>query len=194
MENEIILTEIEIELCKNFAEKTSKTQRENRSGGTLVRSVQQIFQDTLRGKTGEFITKKFLEQSPLNVEGISLDLETYPRGQWDSSDIIMNDLKISIKSSKHFSKWLLLESKDILRGDVYDYYIFVLINADGKSGTIKGFAKKDEIVEPNDQTLILDTGDLIPGTYTRLDAKNHARHMNDLHNLESDWAGLVASF
>jgi hypothetical protein len=187
----ITLTSEEVDICKKFAEDSSKTQREHRSGGKMLRNIGQIYYDTFRGKVGEVIIKKFLEQEPFHVKKINLDFDIYPRGKWDSSDIDINNIKISIKSSKHFARWLLLESKDINRGNVYDYYILVLIENDFKAGTVKGFAKKMEITEENDKTFILEQGDLIPNTQTRLDAKNHARHSKNLHNTVEEWSELA---
>ena len=74
---------------------------------------------------------------------------------------------------------------------LYDYYILVLIDQDFKGGIIKGFASKDEIIKSNSQTLLLKQGELIPNTYTTLDADNHARHSDNLHNSEEDWKEFV---
>jgi len=187
----ISLTEEEVKQCRDFADESSKTQREHRSGGQMIRNVGQIFYDTFRGKVGEVVIKKFLAQQPFNVQGIELDFNIYPRGEWDSSDIVISDIKLSIKSSKHFARWLLLESKDIDRGDVYDYYILVVIDENFKAGRVKGFAKKSEIIQSNKETLILERGDFIPKTQTKLDAKNHARHTDNLHNKVEEWRELV---
>ena len=193
MEWKFKLTNEEFNKCDKFANDSSKTQRENRSGGTLKRNLSQIRDDTLRGKVGETILKNFLEQAPFNVEGISLDFEVYPRGIWDKVDINLNNRNISIKSSKWFSKWLLLESKDIERGDTYDYYILILIDRDLKSGVVKGFVDKDKIINRNEQTLLLKKGEFIPNTSTPLDADNHARHVDNLRNTEEDWKEFVKS-
>jgi len=191
MEWKFELTEKEFQQCDKFADDSSKSQREHRSGGILQRDIKKIKEDTLRGKIGEVIVKKFLEQVPFNIKGISLDFGVYDRGIWDETDIEINKKKISIKSSKSFAKWLLLESKDIKRGDLYDYYILVLIDKDFKAGVIKGFASKDEIIKPNDKTLLLKQEEFIPNTSTSLDADNHARHSDNLHNSEEDWEKII---
>jgi len=186
-----VLTDAEFKKCDDFAIKSAKTQRENRSGGTLIRNYDQIKENTLRGKVGETFVKKFLEQRGLELKGIKLDFDVYPRGKWDETDIKLNGKTLSIKSSKWFSKWLLLESKDILRGDIDDYYIFVLVDQDFKSGEIKGFATQDEIIKPNAKTYLLQKGDNIPLTTTELDADNHARHSDDLDNSEKGWKEFI---
>jgi hypothetical protein len=177
--------------CDNFANESAKTQREWRSGGTQYRELKMIQDDTRRGKVGEIATKKFLEQEPFNIKDIKLDFDIYPRGKWDEQDFAIGDKIVSIKSIKWFSNWLLLETKDILRGDLYDYYILVKISKDYKSGTILGFAKKDEIIQPNPKTHQLQKGEYIPGTTTILDASNYCRHSNDLHNSLEEWKMLA---
>jgi len=184
------LTSEEFDKCEEFANDSSKTQREHRSGGTFQRTISQIKEDTLRGKVGEVIIKNFLSQEPFNLD-IVLDFGVYPRGKWDSFDIKIGDKTFSIKSAKWFSNWLLLESQDLERGDTYDYYILVLIDEDFKSGIVKGFADKDEILSENDQTLLLKKGEIIPNTNTPLDADNHARHINNLKNTEEAWKNLI---
>ena len=186
MDFEFNLTEDEYNICKEFAEKSALTQREYRSGGSQIRNTNLISSDTFRGKVGEVIVKKFLEQIPLNITGISLDFEIYPRGKWDSQDIIINDKTISIKSVKWFSKWLLLESKDINRGDVYDYYILVTVNKDLKSGTVKGFVRKENLSDAQ-KTVLLKKGDYLPNTNTILDADNHGIKQENLNNELKDW-------
>ena len=187
------LTEEEYNKCRKFADESSKSQREYRSGGTQIRTVGQIFIDTLRGKVGEVIINKFLEQEPFNIQNIALDFGVYARGIWDETDIEINGRKLSIKSSKHFARWLLLEAKDIHRGDIYDYYILVLVDKNFKGGEVKGFASKEEVIEPDPDTLFLKKGELIPNTNTILDADNYARHSDNLHNSEEEWIELANS-
>jgi hypothetical protein len=185
MQNKIFLTPEEFNECESFAIKSAKTQREYRSGGTLNRPIWLIESDTKRGKVAEVVAKNFLEQ--FNIKGIKLDFEIYPRGEWDETDFVINNKKISIKSAKWFSKWLLLESKDINRGDIYDYYIFVTIDKDFKSGTVKGFTRKEDL-ENQQKTTLLKKGDHIPNTSTILDADNHCIQQD---NLNSNWEVLI---
>jgi len=190
MEWKIFLDKEEIEKCREFAVESSKTQRPYRSGGSLIRSLGIVTADTFRGKLGEVVCKKFLEQNPLNVKGMELDFDIYPRGKWDVADIVIGDKRMAIKSVKHFSSWLLIESKDILRGDIYDYYILILVNKEMNGGIVAGYATKEEILNGDQHTLKLKKGELIPGTSTELDADNHARHKKYLHNSVADWVSL----
>lgn len=187
MNFKIFLTDDELKKCKNFAEKSSKTQREYRSGGSQFRNIYKIYYDTLRGKVGEVTAKKFLEQPPLNVEGIKLDFGIYPRGKWDDKDIVINGKNIDVKSAKWFSKWLLLEEKDLKRGDISDYYILSLVSKDYSSANIAGYAEKSMLIGANNQnTLKLKKGENIPNTQTILDADNYAIKKEDLLNNKSN--------
>ena len=94
---EIKITNEEFSECSKFADESSKTQREHRSGGTLFRNLNEIASDTLRGKIAEVAVKKFLKQHPLCVEEIDLDFRIYPRGIWDGCDFNLN-------GKKNFSK------------------------------------------------------------------------------------------
>lgn len=176
--------------CRDFAEESAKTQRENRSGGTLIRQLGEIQENTHRGKVAEVVAKKFFEQEPLLLQRIEIDFNIYPRGKWDETDFEINGKKISVKSAKWFSKWLLLESKDINRGDLYDYYIFITVDKKFTSGTIKGWASQQEILDDK-KTLKLKKGEPIPGTHTPLDADNYGRHSDNLHCTEEDFVRLA---
>ncbi len=186
----ISLTDEEFKQCNDFAEESAKTQREYRSGGTQFRPVGLIVQDTLRGKVSEVAVRNFLKQEPFNIDGIKLDFGIYSRGKWDETDFEINNKKFSVKSAKWFSNWLLLETKDIDRGDTYDYYILVTVSRDFKTCDIRGFASNDEIVNDK-KTHKLEKGDLIPYTQTALDAGNYARHADNLHNSKSDWENIL---
>lgn len=187
----IKITDDEFDRCKKFAGDSAESQREHRSGGTTTRAYEQIVGDTLRGKLGEVAIKKFLEQDPLNISDISLDFKIYPRGKWDEQDLKIHGKTFSVKSSKHFSKYLLLETKDLERGSVFDYYVLVLVDTEQKTGKIVGFVSKEEMEKSTDETLDLKKGQCIPNTPVPLDADNHARHKDHLHNSEEEWVELL---
>ena len=180
MEKRFTISQGEIKNCKLFSEKSSKSQREYRSGGLYKRSSSEIYSDTLRGKIAEVITKKFFEQDFFKFKGIKLDFGVYPRGIWDKSDINLGKSSISIKSSKSFAKWLLIEKKDIGRGDNYDFYIIVLVDNFFNHGEVKGFASKEEVINVGGNTMLLKQREFIPGTATKLDADNHGIRIDNL--------------
>lgn len=185
------ITQEELDLCTQFARECAPTHRKYRSGGSAVKSMSQTEKDIFQGKVAEIVVKNYLES--LGVEDISLDFENYGAGVWDGADIIRSDKSISIKSSKYYSRWLLLETKDIKRGDIYDYYIFVTIDLRDHlpSGEIRGYIDKETLLSDDSIVLHLQKGENIPRTFIRLDAGNYAVHSNNLFNRESDWRALI---
>ena len=144
---------------------------------------------------GEIAIKNFLEQPPLNFKGIELDFNIYPRGVWDIEDFKISGKRFSIKTSKPYARYLLLETKDLERGDTCDYYVLVLVDVENKTAKIKGYIPKNEMQTVSKKTLDLKKGECIPDTRVLLDADNHARHKDDLLgkccNSEYDWKSLV---
>ena len=178
------LTDEEITQCKKFAEEVWKTQKEHRSGGSIIRTQNQMMNDIQLGKVGEIIVKKFLfEEYGITI---NLDFDVYPRGKWDDGDFILNDKKFSIKSSKSYAKWILLESEDIKRGYLFDYYIFVSVDKNLGGGEVRGYATKNEVL--NFQQLKKGTylPDVKPTPTSILDADNHARKIEYLNQNWSD--------
>lgn len=121
--------------CFEYAYKMAeyKKQRENRSGGTIKRNKLEIFWDDFRGKIAECYVKEYYENQGCEVKGI--DFAIYDRGQWDKFDLRINGKVVSVKSSKHFSQLLLLETADWKDGKYVgdttngkysvDYFMFV---------------------------------------------------------------------
>ena len=116
--------------------------RNHRTGGTEHRNLLEQFQNALQGKMAEYGLYAFLRANGFEVEEPNLD--TYGEGIWDDVDLIVNDKRISVKSSTHFSQLLLLEKEDWdengfyipngqNEGDCYDYFVFCRIKPDSKS-------------------------------------------------------------
>ena len=121
--------------------------REHRSGGSMNRKKGQIFINTFQGKLSELaIYKRFKVSNSVAYNKLSLpDFDVYGLGEWDDSDIILDDLKFSIKSTKFFGNLLLLETKDwnkkgeyvpnmslAEKSCLYDYFVLVRIKPDGE--------------------------------------------------------------
>lgn len=113
----------------------SGEHRDHRSGGTHIRKKNEIFANTFQGKLSEFAIYNTLYKI-FNLP--KPDLSTYGLGEWDDYDFVIDDKKISIKSTKSFGNLLLLEKKDwnksaeyipnISKGkSVYDFFILVRI-------------------------------------------------------------------
>jgi len=107
--------------------------RNHRSGGTHIRKNGEIFANTFQGKLSEFgIYNVLFKTYEIEVP----DLSTYGLGEWDDCDFVVNDKKVSIKSTKKFGQLLLLESKDWNNNAEYipninkgtaSYDIFILV-------------------------------------------------------------------
>lgn len=132
--------------CLNFAYNMAKNSlhRENRSGGTHHRTELEVFWDTFSGKVAEYIAYLYYEEKGAIVS--ELDFNTYNRGKWDSFDMSVNNLKISIKSTKHIGQLLLLETSDWNESGKYipdltinyDYFLLIRTKIDYEKNFKKG--------------------------------------------------------
>ena len=93
-------------------------------------------------------------------------------------------MKFSIKASKAYAKWLLLESKDIERNYLFDYYIFVNVDKKLEGGTVRGYATMKDVLGFTK----LKKGDFLPNTNTVLDADNHGR---EVKYLSQNWDQIL---
>jgi len=107
--------------------------RNHRSGGIHSRKNGEIFANTFQGKLSEFAIYNILYK---NYDIEKPDLSTYGLGEWDACDFVVNNKKISVKSTKSFGNLLLLETKDWNAAGQYipniekgssDYDIFILV-------------------------------------------------------------------
>ena len=167
--------------CRDFAEKSAKTQRDFRSGGTLRRSMDNMIGDIERGKLAEAIVQKFLEGYGIKI---ALDFNIYPRGKWDDGDFTLKGMKFSIKSSKEYAKFLFLESKDIERGYLFDYYIFVNVDNSLEGGRVRGCATMKDVISFKQYK----KGEFIPHTRITFDADNHGR---EVKYLSQNWDQIL---
>jgi hypothetical protein len=139
-----------IESVSNFAYEMTfgdGEHRDHRTGGELRRSKGQIFINTFQGKLSELaIYNLFFTNNRGAYKRLSPpDFDTYGLGEWDDSDIILDNIKFSIKSTKYYGNLLLLESKDwnnkgeyipninTSKNSKYDYFVLVRIQPDGEN-------------------------------------------------------------
>jgi hypothetical protein len=138
-----------IEKVFNFAYEMSfgdGEHRDHRTGGSLNRKKGQIFINTFQGKLSELaVYNIFFTNNKKAYDRLSKpDFDVYGLGEWDDSDIVLDDIKFSIKSTKFYGNLLLLETKDwsgngeyipnlnTNKNSIYDYFILVRIKADGE--------------------------------------------------------------
>ncbi len=120
--------------------------RNHRTGGIINRKKGQIFINTFQGKLSELaVYNSFYQNNRKAYKRLSEpDFDVYGLGEWDDSDIVLDNIKISIKSTKFYGNLLLLETKDWnLEGEyipnlnsdknyLYDYFILVRIKPDSE--------------------------------------------------------------
>ena len=181
------------EFAKKMTYEKEGEHRKSRSGGIHVRDNDEIFSNTFRGKLAEIAFYEFFK----NKNGIVIsepDFETYKRGKWDNTDFILNNFKINVKSSTHFSNLLLLEKKDWnsnaeyipnipFKEQNYDFFFFIRIHSDDKTYPfdIPGY------VTNADLKLIIQNNHSILKGYTlgskKLDADNYYFQSGEMRQL-----------
>ncbi|KAB7886419.1 hypothetical protein GA417_05570 [Poseidonibacter ostreae] len=134
--------------------------RDHRSGGNIKRKKGQIFINTFQGKLSELaVYLEFFKYNKPAYDKLSKpDFDVYGLGEWDDSDIILDGIKFSIKSTKFYGNLLLLETKDwnnkgeylpnlnTTKNSIYDYFVLVRMKPDGEKLMIsKRFLYSNEI-------------------------------------------------
>lgn len=161
-ENSVAFKDKTIDKVFNFAYEMSfgcGEHRDHRTGGSLNRKKGQIFINTFQGKLSELaVYNIFFTHNKNAYERLSNpDFDVYGLGEWDDSDIVLDNIKISIKSTKYYGNLLLLETKDWNsngeyipnlnknRNSTYDYFILVRIKPDGEK-----MMRNDKLLYSND--------------------------------------------
>jgi hypothetical protein len=195
----IMIADEDLVRCRRFSEECAKnTQRiEFGQNDTGERSVQEAARDILIGKLAEVAFASMLwEQYSLRAD---LDFGIYPRGIWDSEDVLINGWRIDVKGSRSGSEWLLIEwNKLRFRIDerrLPHVFIFVTVDWDrqsdqpGGSADLVGYAFLNDLRnDVNNGTITLLKGSKLPGKKVRMQADNYARNVK---LLRKDWTDLV---
>ena len=109
--------------------------RSHRTGGTLQRKQGEIFSNTFQGKLAECAACNLFYKVDKKVFP---DFSVSKLGIWDSVDVVVNEKKIAIKSTKSFGNLLLLEQHDWdsngnyipnqeTGSSLYDYFLLIRI-------------------------------------------------------------------
>jgi hypothetical protein len=181
--------------CGVFSVLSARTQQDIEFGdkSTKPRDVMEIARDNLIGKLAEKAFANFLrDEFEITVD---LDFGIYPRGVWDNNDITLYNSLIDIKATRSGGRWLLIELNKLRfrekENKLPDYFVFNVTgwNRDKDVATgivdIMGYCSREDISRA---TNFLKKGDCIPGTRTKLQTDNFAKHMADL---ETDWNRLI---
>lgn len=149
------LDDKDIENAKKFAyEMTFEKKGEHRNlrtGSETEREVYEVFLNTLNGKLGEIALRGYMLNRGIKFPKV--DFDTYGLGEWDNADFVYGNLKVSIKTIKHFSNLLLLEEGDWTEdglyvpnipkdGGKYDFHILVRLQENNK--ILSSFEEKGE--------------------------------------------------
>lgn len=107
--------------------------RAHRTGGSHQRKKGEIFANAFQGKLAEYALYLVLTDKQIAVS--KPDLRVLGLGEWDSVDLTINDMRLSIKSTKSFGNLLLLEENDwddkanyLPNGKGYDFTFLVRMN------------------------------------------------------------------
>lgn len=94
----------------------SGEHRSHRTGGTHQRRKGEIFANAFQGKLAECAVYNQMYKS---ADITKPDFDVYGLGEWDDADFLINNQKVSIKSTKAFGQLLLLETNDWNENGVY---------------------------------------------------------------------------
>lgn len=107
-----LFTNEEILNVFNFAFESKDKHKNYRSGGSIKRNEIQLFFNIFLGKLGEIATYNSLIKNNIELDN-DIDFTIRELGEWDDYDLKTKNGKIlSVKSSKHFSNMMLLETKN----------------------------------------------------------------------------------
>lgn len=137
----MIFTRGEVWRCYEFAR--DMIGNHNRAM-IMDRDDWEIFRDDFRGKLGEVALRKYVVENipTANIDG-EIDYEVTPLGQWDITDLIINDCYINVKSVKGNSRFLLVETN---RYDADGNYAYR--NNDGEPVRIDAYVLVRVKIEP----------------------------------------------
>lgn len=104
----------------------------------------EIFRDDFRGKLAEVALRNYIEEKIPNARFTGdVDYVVTPRGQWDITDLIVNDQYINVKSIKGGSRFLLIETKRYNDDGSYSYK-----NNDGEEVRVDSYVLVRIAIEP----------------------------------------------
>jgi len=173
MKKRIKLSNAEIEKCRIFANKAAKHQQLFEFGqhDTNERSYKEASRDILIGKMAEVaVAKMLLTDYKLKID---LDFDIYPRGTWDSNDLVINGWAIDVKSTR-IGNWFLIEWNKLhfrsVGKELPDAFIPCRtgwnMDCDEPEGwvEIEGLVKTEEIIGGCSKVRFLKKGSKLPDT------------------------------
>lgn len=195
----VILTDDELEQCREFSQVSAATQQAVEFGQhtTEPRSQQEISRDNLIGKIAEVAFCKIMQEN-YDID-VPLDFNYYPRGQWDDQDAKIYGWCIDIKGTRKGGRWMLIEWNKLDFRQRYNnlcqVYAMFTVDWNRKTDMPTGRASYEGAItlkwlsEDFPSTRVIRRGEKLPGTEnTYLQADNYGIRFRDLNkNLD----GLV---
>jgi len=131
----------ELEKCYQFARGMIGNHNPNM---IMEREDWEIFRDDFRGKLGEVALRKFLANSRFRDKITEeIDFGVYPRSEWDSNDLVVNDVHVNVKSVKGGSNFLMVETFRYNEDGTYTYD-----NHDGSKVEVDAYVLVNVKIEP----------------------------------------------
>lgn len=187
----IILTDAEIDKCREFARISATSQQAIEFGQhtTKARSESEIARDNLIGKIAEVAFSKMMKEN-YGID-VPLDFNYYPRGQWDNQDAVINGWRIDIKGTRSGGRWMLIEwnKLNFRQRENNLSHLFVMFtvdwdrNSDQPTGKVsyRGAVSLAKLKEGIPTTITLRKGSILPETKTSLQADNYGIKFEDLY-------------
>ena len=194
----IILTDAEMEQCREFSRVSARTQQPIEFGQdtTSARSVEEIARDNLIGKIAEAAFSKIMREN-YGID-VPLDFNYYPRGQWDDQDAQINGWRIDIKSTREGGHWMLIEWNKLdfrqRENKLSHVYMMFTVGWNRETDMPTGRVSYEGAITLNwlkrdfPSTTVLRKDKKLPGTSTDLQADNYGIHFE---NLNRNLDGLV---
>tara|TARA_Y100001970_G_C14145791_1_gene809734 strand:+ start:40 stop:726 length:687 start_codon:yes stop_codon:yes gene_type:complete len=186
-----------INKARDFASKMTSKQigehRERRTGGSHFRSTKEIFINAFQGKLAEVAFYEYFKDKYLQIN--EPDFETYPKGQWDNFDFVINNKKINVKSTKHFGNLMLLEQGDWnnsaeyipnigSNNHIYDLFVLLRIDSRINNYDIPGFITRNDLMHIIQKQHIIKKGQMLNGKIP-MDANNYYVQAGDMRNINT---------
>ena len=186
-----------INKARDFASKMTSKQigehREYRTGGSHFRSTKEIFINAFQGKLAEVAFYEYFKDKYLQIN--EPDFETYPKGQWDNFDFVINNKKINVKSTKHFGNLMLLEQGDWnnsaeyipnigSNNHIYDLFVLLRIDSRINNYDIPGFITRNDLMHIIQKQHIIKKGQMLNGKIP-MDANNYYVQAGDMRNINT---------
>jgi len=210
MNKNIYFTLQEVQQCEEFAKEIAWKHPHFRDKKNKAKRTQkQVEESVLLGKLAELAVYRVFHRYFKDQQVSDIDFNIYPVGETDEQDISVNNVHISIKSSKPNSSCLLIEKEKFTlneQGCVVavdkktppDAYVFVHVDLKKKQATICGgisfeeFWKKKRFMP---RKMVMNRENLKKFFYEQVPpnqlssvkgvpllAENYGMHINHLHN------------